>query len=610
MKKILSLIFLFLVLTSCGSNKKNNDDDWDHLGGGGIGEEVEEEDVVVDDLPTSDDVEDNITSDDEEISDVVNIDLNNLSSNNNFIYENNILTISNNGVYILSGSLNGAVCIEGEADKIQVILDNVIISTLDSQNCAAIVFKKNDGERILTIKENTTNTLSDSIGDTENDDAAVIQAKKSSLTINGKGTLILNAKGEDSTGIKVKNELYIFNVNLVIVASNNGIKAGFTIGLYDANIDITSGNDAIKTDIEAQSIEEGNIYTSNPFAGYVYIRNCNIDITSGDNGIEANSYLKIENDNQNLIKIITNNGAPNVITESSSNNSDGKAICVSGVKLVIEDEETDLPSLCEDNYILLISGGRYELNSNADAISSKGNLIINGGDFNISSGDDAIHSEYLSTIKSGNIKIHKCYEGIEGASIEIYGGDIDLVSVDDGINAANSDLYNYAYNIYIGGGIIVINSEGDGVDSNGTIEIAGGKTIIYGPTRNDNCALDADRGIIVNGGTVIALGPSGMVETPASNSSQNCLVYNLSSKVQANTELILKDEKGNIILEETNPKSYQSVVISTPDLKLNSTFLIEVGSILETFMVTQVINKIGTSMGPGGPGRPGGSRPR
>ena len=42
-------------------------------------------------------------------------------------------------------------------------------------------------------------------------------------------------------------------------------------------------------------------------------------------------------------------------------------------------------------------------------------------------------------ISGGNINISQSYEGIEGLSIEIAGGEISLVSSDDGLNAAGGN---------------------------------------------------------------------------------------------------------------------------------------------------------------------------
>ncbi len=620
MKRNLLIVSLCLILTSCNisnstnsnlnssnSNVNTSSDPFDQLGGGGIADDVGENQVKGDDVLINEEIENPDNGKfDINIDNAINIDLSNIGSSENYSFKDNVLKIKENGIYVLSGTLNGAVEVSRDPDKVNLVLNNVTINTTDDQACAPIVFKSNDFERTLTIYDGSTNYLSDSIGDTSSDgDNAVIQAKKSSLIINGSGILNISSKGEETTGIKVKKNLEIYNSTININVSDHGIKSGEIMSIYEANIDVIALGDGIKTDVEATSTLEGDEFTKNPYAGYLYVYNSNIKIKSQDDGLSANSYMKINNTSNHLIDIVTNNGAPANITESSSDNADGKAIRVSGITLVDEnDNETDLLSQCEDNYYLVILDGKFEINSNDDAIASKGNLLIDNGIFNISTGDDAIHAEYETKINNGTININKCYEGIEGATVEIYGGDISLKSIDDGINAANSDLINYSYNIYIGGGNIEIDASGDGVDSNGTIEFAGGTTVIYGPTKNDNGSLDADKGIKVTGGILVALGSAGMVETPATNSTQYCISYNISSSVTG--EFAVYDSNNNELIKVNNSKSYQSVVISHPEFKKGSTYTIKAGSTSQSVTLSSIITKVGNSFG-GGHG--GGGRP-
>ena len=110
-------------------------------------------------------------------------------------------------------------------------------------------------------------------------------------------------------------------------------------------------------------------------------------------------------------------------------------------------------------------------------------------------------------------------------------------SVDDGINAANKDLKNYAYSINVSGGDIYVEAQGDGVDSNGTILMTGGTLIIDGPTESMNGSLDSDRGILVNGGNLVAVGSKGMVENPGTNSEQCYINLTMSTTQNANTKI-------------------------------------------------------------------------
>lgn len=74
----------------------------------------------------------------------------------------------------------------------------------------------------------------------------------------------------------------------------------------------------------------------------------------------------------------------------------------------------------------ITAGGVYVLTG----VHANGNVTVSGGSFAITTGDDAV------TITDGTLDISKCYEGIEGQTIDISGGTIDIVSSGDGLNAA------------------------------------------------------------------------------------------------------------------------------------------------------------------------------
>lgn len=614
------LVIGLFILSGC-NNGDSFFDPWDNLGGGKEGIDISDYsdetagayllDSVKNDTSSSD------GSYDESASNCYTINLDNiktadLSNITAYSYKDDEIKIKASGVFVLSGEFLGTITINDTEDIIQLVLNGVSIATTDSQDTAAIVFKKPEGdtisERILTIKENTTNIISDSIGDTADGDGAVIQAKKRSLSINGTGKLMLNCVGEETSGLKVKTELTINGPTISISGSNkSGIKADQLIIVKNANIAINSNGDGLKTDMEPESTEEAQLYASDSKYGYIYIENSNLDITAGDDGISANNCLYIANTTANTIKVTTNGGAPTTITESSSDNADGKAIKTDG----IEFDDVSYPASYSQNYGLIIMGGNFEINSNDDAISSKGNLLIENGVFDITTGDDGIHAEYLTKIKGGAITIYRSYEGVEGATVEILGGTLNITSTDDGINAANSDLGNYSFYILIAGGDLIVNAGGDGVDSNGTIKITGGKLYIYGPTNSANASLDSETGVIIKGGTMCAVGAAGMVENPSNNSTQCYISLTLSSTQSANTQVTVKDADGNIIFESTPIKKYQSVIITTEAFVKEETYTIIVGT--ESYSAT--LSSIGTALGrnmhgdgnqgfmPGGPRR-------
>ena len=72
-----------------------------------------------------------------------------------------------------------------------------------------------------------------------------------------------------------------------------------------------------------------------------------------------------------------------------------------------------------------------------------------------------------------------------------------------------------------------IDAAGDGIDSNGSLQISGGTVYVDGPTDGGNGALDYDGSGEVSGGTVVAVGSVGMAMGFTSGSTQGsiCLLY-------------------------------------------------------------------------------------
>ena len=91
------------------------------------------------------------------------------------------------------------------------------------------------------------------------------------------------------------------------------------------------------------------------------------------------------------------------------------------------------------------------------------------------------------------IHVENAYEGIEGATINIYSGTITVHAEEDGVNAANSDLTDYSYALNIYGGTLYVDAEtGDGLDSNGSLDISGGTVTVFSSASGDNAPLDSE----------------------------------------------------------------------------------------------------------------------
>lgn len=237
---------------------------------------------------------------------------------------------------------------------------------------------------------------------------------------------------------------------------------------------------------------------------------------------------------------------------------------------------------------LYINGGTFTINSADDSVHSNSAVTINDGTYTLTTGDDGVHSGEAVEINGGTITISESYEGLEGLTVTINDGDIDITSSDDGINAAGGteemgfgrmgndsteDTSTDEMWMEINGGYIHVLAGGDGIDSNGDITVNGGEVYIDGPSDNGNSAIDyGDRSACyVNGGTVVAIGSSGMAEDISDDSDQQVMLVKLDSQKEAG-EVILTDSDGNEIITYTALKVYDCVIISTKDLEAGQTY--------------------------------------
>lgn len=232
----------------------------------------------------------------------------------------------------------------------------------------------------------------------------------------------------------------------------------------------------------------------------------------------------------------------------------------------------------EDKGYVIINGGTFDITSAKDGIHSENSIIINGGDININSQDDGLDADTSIEIYDGSIEIEESYEGIESLNIYILGGNIEITSQDDGINIATSDDSSTSTSfggrgmggettidgaLYVYDGVIYINAQGDGLDSNGNIYMEGGYVIVNGPTTNGDGALDYNGEMLITGGTLIASGSSGMVQSTSTNSDQTSITIIFDSTISAGEIIVLKDSEGNDILAYESAKNYQAITISS-----------------------------------------------
>lgn len=417
------------------------------------------------------------------------------------------VTITAEGIYLLSGTLaDGQIIVNAsDADKIQLVLNGADIT---SGNSAAIYILNAD-KVFVTLADETENTLSNGGEYTaidENNIDAVIFAK-TDLTLNGTGSLTIHAQA--GHGVVSKDDLVIAGGDYTITAASHGLSGKDGIAIAGGTFAITSGKDGI----HAENSEDTSL-------GRLYIADGSLSIMSQGDAISAQGSLQIDG---GTFDLYAGEGSAGV----EMTGSDDFAPMEGGQRgggtdqPAAADAQTEADSVSqkgikgEGSYI--INSGTFTIDSADDCLHAGGDMTIAGGNLTLSSGDDAIHCDAALTIQGGTFTIPYCYEGVEGLSITIEDGVFDIVSHDDGLNAAggadNSGFGGFGGRqqdrfaagdssfITINGGVFTIVSGGDSIDSNGDLTINGG-TLNLTCNGAGNTALDCDGTYTNNGGDV------------------------------------------------------------------------------------------------------------
>ena len=451
------------------------------------------------------------------------------------------VTISQAGVYVLSGALSdGRIVVEAtDQDKIQLVFDGVSVHSGDDP----AVYVKQANKVFVTLAEGTSNTLSDSATytleeGTDEPNAALFS--KDDLTINGTGSL--EVAGSYAHAVNSKDDLVITGGTLTVTAVEDGLRGRDCVKIADGTFDVTAGADAIKSSND----EDGT-------RGFVLIEDGSFSITAGDDAVHAESALFV------------NGGQVEV------------ALCVEGL---------EAEQIYMNDGDVYVTSSDDAVNAAARGSSTSGDAAgaVGGGEL----GDGAVGGE----IPEGGLSRPEGDPGAsggvpsdgapgEGGGQAAPSGDgaasaADAPAAAGGAAAGGSPTASSSSSclIQINGGRLVLDAGDDGLDSNGSIEVTGGVVLVQGPSSGDDTAFDYETTAEISGGTVVMVGSAGMTQG-FSGGVQASVSGNVSGS--AGDTVCVTDSDGNVLASFTAKRTFQWALLSGAGMTEGDTFKVVVG---------------------------------
>lgn len=427
--------------------------------------------------------------------------------------------------------------------------------------------------------------------------------------------------------------------------------AAFTFS--DSGIKATGSSDGYEIDGTHLAIKSAGTYSLSGSCadGSIEVKKGTTGVTLILNGLELDSAdtAPISCNKSTEVTIIAADGSVNALSDSAENNDDEYPENENAENSVIKCKDGSNVTLCGTGTINITASGKNGIKSGAstgeegdasltikeltlnisakvnDAINAEQLLNIESGTLNISAADDAVHSDLVLNIGAAGtdgltIDISECYEGLEAAELNVLSGNISIMSSDDCMNAASSDLSNYDLSMNISGGTInAYSSEGDGFDSNGDLNISGGTIAVWTANRADNQPLDADGTLNISGGTVLAAGGSSGMELNI-NAEQAYITFSASGQLISKGNVVsIKSSDGGELHSAAASCDASFVFFSSAELESGSSYSLYAGDSSAAASTAQTGTasaggNMGGGMQPGadpdgGSGKFGGNRP-
>ena len=493
------------------------------------------------------------------------------------------VTITKNGTFVLEGSCESAqITVRETEDKnVQLVMNGAKLSN----DSACVIYAESCKNLFLTLAEGTDNLIADwrdaleedaaAETDTgeevegesetedideseEGNDVTLLSAavySKADLVINGTGTL--SVKGGYNDGISSRDDLKVVSGNITVAASDDALVGRDRLCIRDGILDISSLGDGLKSS-----------YDKDLSKGYIIIDGGEIHIEAGKKGIRSNS------------AIVFNGGkiAMNVGKEG-----------IESLNVALNDGEIELTSVDDGVNITDHSGssepagmgGGFRDGSFPDGAGAppEGFTPPEGGaagnppeGFTPPDGADGSAPREGFTppegFQRGNGGGRAGAAGEEGsAEGQSENGTGGRRGPGNGGGHGGGGSFAVCDGcLYIRGGKLFVDAGGDGLDSNGNIEISGGYTYSSGSVDGMNAALDFNGTCTITGGVLLLSGNGGMAEEPEEGASQGFASARLPENLTAGTEVSVQDAEGKELYSFSLKKDANYLAVSAPEV--------------------------------------------
>ena len=332
---------------------------------------------------------------------------------------------------------------------------------------------------------------------------------------------------EDDLDIKGDGSLQVYGY------INNGITCKDDLDIKGGSIAVLAANNGVRGS-ESVSITGGSLsvvakndgikstVADKAEKGFVEISGGDIVITAEGDGISAETWLNISGGNIT----VSTTGDPGVVSSK-------------GIKA---------------NTGFEVSGGSINVTSTGHALKSSAGMTLSGGSFTLNSTDGkGISADADVTITGGNYNVSSIDDGIESATaVTLEGGDFNITAGNDGLKAGE---------------------KGTGFEAKvGAVTINGGSLTISAYAD----PIDAKAQLLVNGGSVLAVGSSKSIKSFSGDSAQTFIACSLSGG--ANDTVSVKTTDGSELASMITGYSFNTVLFSAPGLTAGSEYTVSAGS--------------------------------